>query len=367
MWLAIATIALHVRAPLASVRCSANSAAELATLQATATAIESIWQIPITHEGERRALAAQETKESTHATLWGPSEWELHTRPDRYLSVVLLWPWSKLAQSLVPPLLPLAAWSWIVWRLQFKLTTTALGFLASPLGLLLAFRVNGVVARFHEARALWGQMIFSARNLASVLSASEPGEVPPPTRAECCRLLIAYAWCAKAAARADDDVRPLLETLLPPEAARHVASARKPPLAVLSLLRRATQQLPFRGTHVPRAVLSSIGELNRLHGGMERLLSTPLSPTYMRHTQRGLLLWLTMLPCGLLSAGCGSLKKLVLVVLVVAYIMLGIDAIGIQIEQPFEVLPLHSLAAGLTRDVADELLRTPIESEVSGV
>ena len=76
----------------------------------------------------------------------------------------------------------------------------------------------------------------------------------------------------------------------------------------------------------------------------------------MRHTQRGLLLWLALLPCGLLSAGCASATRLALVVASVSYIMLGIDEIAIQIEQPFEVLPLHELAAGYTRDVVDELL-----------
>ena len=73
-----------------------------------------------------------------------------------------------------------------------------------------------------------------------------------------------------------------------------------------------------------------------------------------------------MLPCGLLSAGCGSLPKLLAVVSVVGYIMLGIDEIGIQIEAPFEVLPLQALANGLTRDVADELL-TVHGGKVEGV
>lgn len=39
-----------------------------------------------------------------------------------------------------------------------------------------------------------------------------------------------------------------------------------------------------------------------------------------------------------------------------AYIMLGIDEIGIQIEQPFDILPLTALATILTNDVKDELL-----------
>jgi putative membrane protein len=77
----------------------------------------------------------------------------------------------------------------------------------------------------------------------------------------------------------------------------------------------------------------------------------------MRHTSRGLLLWLALLPSGLLGAGCTTLPKLLLVVLTTAYIMLGIDEIGIQIEQPFDILPLHALATVLTRDVEDQLCK----------
>ena len=38
-----------------------------------------------------------------------------------------------------------------------------------------------------------------------------------------------------------------------------------------------------------------------------------------------------------------------------AYLFLGIDEIGLQIEQPFFVMPVHALAEGLTRDVVEEL------------
>ena len=132
-------------------------------------------------------------------------------------------------------------------------------------------------------------------------------------------------------------------------------STRKPALALLGLLRLSTQRLSM-STHAARHTTEAITELDRLYGGFERLLSFPLSPMYMRHTQRGLLLLLATLPCGLLNAGCTTLTKLVLVVTCVAYLMLGIDEIGIQIEQPFEVLPLHLLAAILTRDVADQIM-----------
>ena len=77
---------------------------------------------------------------------------------------------ARCARSLAPSLLVLGAWSLIVARLQITLTANALGFLAGPLGLLRAFRVNSVVSRFHEARTVWEMMIFASRNLASTFS-----------------------------------------------------------------------------------------------------------------------------------------------------------------------------------------------------
>ena len=85
-------------------------------------------------------------------------------------------------------------------------------------------------------------------------------------------------------------------------------------------------------------------------------MTTPLSPSYSRHASRGLILWLLLLPGGLLAGGCNSLLKLLIVTVSNAYIMLGIDEIGIQLEQPFEILPLVGLSSALTRDVVDELL-----------
>jgi hypothetical protein len=45
---------------------------------------------------------------------------------------------------------------------------------------------------------------------------------------------------------------------------------------------------------------------------------------------------------GLVSSGCTSFAKLVVVATAVAYVMLGIDEIGVQIENPFDILPQHA-------------------------
>jgi putative membrane protein len=200
------------------------------------------------------------------------------------------------------------------------------------------------------------QMIFNARNIASLISASETDVVDDQVKATACRLLVAFGWAAKAHARYEDDLSGVLSALLGEEEAERASAARKPALHVLALLRKTVQplQLPLA---VSEQLQTAISELDKMFGGMERLMSTSLSPTYMRHTSRGLLLWLGFLPAGLLGAGCTTLPKLLLVVLTTAYIMLGIDEIGIQIEQPFDILPLHALASDLTKDVEERLCK----------
>ena len=116
-----------------------------------------------------------------------------------------------------------------------------------------------------------------------------------------------------------------------------------------------TRSKILMSTQVEKELYHSISGLNLLYGGIERLISTPLAPMYMRHYQRGLLAWLFLLPCGLTKAGCSTALKLVCVVASAAYLFLGIDEIGLQIEQPFFVMPVHKLAEGLTRDVVEEL------------
>ena len=100
-----------------------------------------------------------------------------------------------------------------------------------------------------------------------------------------------YAWCAKAASTFEEPPSEVVRTLLNEEDASRVLAARKPALACLSLVRKATIALPL-GHHVEKELYHSISDLNLLYGGIERLISTPLAPMYMRHYQRGLLAWL---------------------------------------------------------------------------
>ena len=154
-------------------------------------------------------------------------------------------------RGLAPTIALLSVWSVFVFQRKLTITANGLGFLASPIGLLLAFRVNSCVSRFHAAREMWGKMTYECRDVASTLSACR--EIDAATKARCGALLAAYAWCAKAASTFEDPPSEVVRTLLTDEDASRVLAARKPALACLSLVRKATIALPL-GHHVGNRV-----------------------------------------------------------------------------------------------------------------
>ena len=69
--------------------------------------------------------------------------------------------------------------------------------------------------------------------------------------------------------------------------------------------------------------------------------SSPVPPTMSRHAIRSLLLWLLALPLGL--AGSLSPTSMAAWSLLVSYIFVGIEEVGAQVEQPFEITPMTRL------------------------
>ena len=95
---------------------------------------------------------------------------------------------------------------------------------------------------------------------------------------------------------------------------------------------------------------TAVKELHMCIGGCERIQSTPIPPSYTRHTSRSLMLWLLTLPFALWQTmGVVTVPA----VFLVTYLMLGVDEIGVQIEEPFAVLPVKPLAEVCERDVRE--------------
>ena len=95
-------------------------------------------------------------------------------------------------------------------------------------------------------------------------------------------------------------------------------------------------------------------ELESCVGVCERLFGSPIPPTYTRHLSRVMFLWLCLLPVSLLAAGRLETWGVALVTTIAAYVFVGLDEVGMEIENAFQLLPLQQLAAATQKDVQDQ-------------
>merc|ERR1711972_855032 len=92
------------------------------------------------------------------------------------------------------------------------------------------------------------------------------------------------------------------------------------------------------------------GNITRLindMGACENIFATPIPVGYTKHTSRFLFIWLFFLPFALQNQlGVGT----VFAQQVLSFGLLGIEDIGIQIEEPFSVLPLKKICFKISNE-----------------
>ena len=140
-----------------------------------------------------------------------------------------------------------------------------------------------------------------------------------------------------------------MRAALPAEQAEALLGAVNKPfyckLALSAILARLGPRMPDTAT---KRLDETMVEMGAVTGGCERLLSTPMPLSYTRFTGRALILWLLTLPLALWPLlGWATVPAM----LCSAYIVIGIDEIGVEIEEPFCILPLHDLSNAVKRDV----------------
>jgi len=199
------------------------------------------------------------------------------------------------------------------------------------LSLLLVFRTNTANDRYWEGRRLWGGVVNNARNLrrkADALFADDP-----VTAQALVDWTVAFTWAMRAhlvgeksvgtASRlsAEDQARALVATHVPVYCASKLT-------AIIAEARRRTAISDIQQQMVDTDVQALVDYL----GGCERIDSTPLPFAYAVHLRRILVLYCATLPFALVSAFG---EWTVVVSLFIAYILIGIEEIGTEIEGPF--------------------------------
>jgi len=228
------------------------------------------------------------------------------------------------------------------------------------LGLLLVFRTNASYERFWEGRKAWGRIVNDSRNVAR---ASRCLFEPQPHVLEALLLWTAtFPYAAMHWLRNARGLGPL-EKRLPPAAVADVLASTHLPTAVASQISLLLMSKRRDGTYAERVIVyidTMVSSLVNQAGECERIQKTPLPFAYVVHLRRALVLYLATMPFVLVDA-FGWLT--ILCMLLISYILLGIEEIGVEIENPFgsdhNDLPIEELCATIERDVLGVAPRLP--------
>jgi ion channel-forming bestrophin family protein len=185
-------------------------------------------------------------------------------------------------------------------------------------------------------------MLQCVRNLVRMTSTW----LPPKEQADIGVNIVRWASVLAAAActflRDDPDFLLEHEDLLTESEMDWLLSRTQPPIAALqvisSLLRRSSLE-----TYERCEIERQLAAFDIVLGACERIRRQCIPLAYTRQTSRFLITYITFMPFGLWAY---THWLTIPIMMVITMLLVGVENIGIQCEQPLMVLPLSSLAAG---------------------
>eukprot|EP00635_Sarcinochrysidales_sp_CCMP3193_P011889 CAMPEP_0118905756 /NCGR_PEP_ID=MMETSP1166-20130328/9608_1 /TAXON_ID=1104430 /ORGANISM="Chrysoreinhardia sp, Strain CCMP3193" /LENGTH=358 /DNA_ID=CAMNT_0006845027 /DNA_START=44 /DNA_END=1121 /DNA_ORIENTATION=- len=305
----------------------------------------------------------KEASRAYRRTVYGADEWRKHRSTKRYFRALQTSLLSGVLRGLALELVMIGAIAGAVVGLSAfgvfhpAIPALPLTLTAPALGLLITFRTNSAYGRWWEARKIWGAVINKTRDLTRQSHWFRNTERARKFSA----LAIAFGYalnahCLKGTIpdptnhisphkSVDDKLEGELAPLVGQEKTDEILAAPHRPVEVCRLL---TQCLAEEGLtpQLEARIDETIAFYSDFGGMCDRLQKTPMPLVYTRHTARALAIWLMLVPSALLGAGL-SAPTIVISSLAIATLMFGIDELGVQIEEPFSVLPMDSYCNGL--------------------
>ncbi|MEH2284714.1 MAG: bestrophin family ion channel [Nostoc sp.] len=232
------------------------------------------------------------------------------------------------------------------------------------LGLLLVFRTNTAYERFWEGRKCWGSIVNNVRNLARQIwvSVDEISPEDKDNKITALNLLAAFAVTTKLHLRGEA-VNSELEDLMPSTKYIKLKIMNNPPIEVAFWIGDYLQQQYDRKCLNSYQLTSMQELLNNLVdnlGACERILKTPMPLAYAIHLKQLLILYCFLLPFQIVDSlgwWTGLISALV------GFTVFGIEAIGLEIENPFGYdandLPLDTICETMKRNLDDLITLTP--------
>jgi len=233
------------------------------------------------------------------------------------------------------------------------------------LGLLLVFRTNTAYDRFWEGRKAWGKLVNDTRNLARQIwvAVSEVAERDSSAaqrvrtdKIEALYLLVAFSVAMKSHLR-QEPLGSEIERLIQPDCFARLKEIQNPPLRVAFWIGDYLQLQYQRD----RIKIHQLTEMQNLLNGLvdclgacERILKTPMPIAYAIHLKQLILLYCLSLPFQVVgNLGWWTPP----VVVLISFTLFGIEAIGIEIENPFgrdpNDLPLDAICETMLKNIQD--------------
>jgi ion channel-forming bestrophin family protein len=220
---------------------------------------------------------------------------------------------------------------------HFQLNAAPLTLLGLTLAIFLGFRNNVAYQRWWEGRIHWGDLVIATRNLTRQ-TLSFLGDLSEERRRQLVYGQIGFTHALRHHLRGTDGGADL-RRWLPEDQCNAAMASPNPANHVLGMLGKAYAQGAYEARTDSILLAEMDRELNQFSnvmGGCERIKNTPIPFAYILLLHRTVHVYCFMLPFCLIGP-LGWLTPLAVGVL--AYTFFGLDAIGEQIEDPFDLLP----------------------------
>ncbi|ORY46529.1 UPF0187-domain-containing protein [Rhizoclosmatium globosum] len=271
--------------------------------------------------------------------------------------------------KVILPSLGQAAWSTLVCvfylvpgvnflkDLALPNSTLLITLLGTAMGLLLVFRVNNSYDRYWEGRKVWSMVHFQLRNLGRFIwiycTPKNDEEVKQQIGAM--HLLVAFAASVKHALRNEpshrySDLGPHLQHI---QDFGMTLYSSKAPLPIPLEITLHLQKYLNKYSAILFPASASLNSLTDALTMFQRIRSTPIPAAYAIHLKQTLFVYLLSLPFQLVSSPLGWWT--IPVTFLSCIVLLGIEVIGSEIENPFGLdpndLPMDEYCDHIEREI----------------
>ena len=230
--------------------------------------------------------------------------------------------------------------------------------LGTVISLLLAFKSNQAYDRWWEARTLWGAIVNDTRSLTrQLLTFVDTPYAEGEQKAFCERVAKRQvAWCHSLSRhlRKEDPLQGL-ERLISAEDIEHVKHYANIPLGLLELQGadlRSAYKLGWITEYQQVAMDETLTRFSNEMGGCERIKNTVFPATYSVYIHLSVLLFVLLLPFGLIEFF--GVVEVPLVIAIASSFFL-IENMAIHLQDPFENKPTDTPTTTISRNIERDI------------